>query len=108
MRRSVEEIRRTRVTDIAQRVAKLEWQWAGYIARRTDGRWGLKVLEWRPRTGKRSEGRPPTRWTDDIRRVVGCRWRQAAQDRVLWNSLQNPFFFFFFYLSPAVDVNWLR
>ncbi|CAH2217224.1 jg22441, partial [Pararge aegeria aegeria] len=50
-----EEIRRrTRVTDIAQRVAKLKWQWAGHIARRTDGRWGLKVLEWRPRTGRRS------------------------------------------------------
>ncbi|CAH2233520.1 jg10802 [Pararge aegeria aegeria] len=44
-----EEIRRrTRVTNIAQRVAKLKWQWAGHIARRTDGRWGLKVLEWRP------------------------------------------------------------
>ncbi|CAH2238163.1 jg22091 [Pararge aegeria aegeria] len=42
-----EEIRRrTRVTDIAQQVAKLKW--AGHIARRTDGRWGLKVLEWRP------------------------------------------------------------
>ncbi|CAH2243675.1 jg26149 [Pararge aegeria aegeria] len=40
--------RRTRVTDIAQRVAKLNWQWAGHIARRTDGRWGVKVLEWRP------------------------------------------------------------
>ncbi|CAH2235069.1 jg14552 [Pararge aegeria aegeria] len=41
-----EEIRtRTRATDIAQRVAKLKWQWARHIARRTDGRWGLKVLE---------------------------------------------------------------
>ncbi|CAH2244007.1 jg2517 [Pararge aegeria aegeria] len=41
-----EEIRRrTRVTDIAQRVAKLKWKWAGHIARRTDGRWGSKVLE---------------------------------------------------------------
>ncbi|CAH2234465.1 jg1608 [Pararge aegeria aegeria] len=50
-----EEIRkRTRATDIAQRVAKLKWQWAGHIARRIDGRWGLKVLEWRPRTDKRS------------------------------------------------------
>ncbi|CAH2244235.1 jg20179 [Pararge aegeria aegeria] len=39
-----EEIRRiTRVTDIAQRVAKLKWQWAGHIARRTDGRWGPKA-----------------------------------------------------------------
>ncbi|CAH2267515.1 jg22603 [Pararge aegeria aegeria] len=53
--------RRTRATDIAQLVAKLKWQWAEHIARRTDGRWGLKVLEWRPRTGKRSVGRPPTR-----------------------------------------------
>ncbi|CAH2237101.1 jg24440 [Pararge aegeria aegeria] len=36
-----EEIRRrTRVTDIAQRDAKLKWKWAGHIARRTDGRWG--------------------------------------------------------------------
>ncbi|CAH2256264.1 jg22622 [Pararge aegeria aegeria] len=41
--------RRTRVTEIAQRVAKLKWKWAGHIARRTDGRWGSKVLEWRPR-----------------------------------------------------------
>ncbi|CAH2233327.1 jg6241 [Pararge aegeria aegeria] len=52
--------RRNRVTDIAQRVAKLKWKWAGHIARRTDGRWGLKVLEWRPRNGKHSVGRPPT------------------------------------------------
>ncbi|RVE40206.1 hypothetical protein evm_015144 [Chilo suppressalis] len=62
-----EEIRkRTKVTDIAHRIANLKWQWAGHIARRTDGRWGGKVLEWRPRTGKRSVGRPPTRWTDDL------------------------------------------
>ncbi|CAH2228324.1 jg4603 [Pararge aegeria aegeria] len=54
-----EEIRRsTIVTDIAQRVAKLKWKWAGLIARRNDGRWGSKVLEWRPCTGKRSVGRP--------------------------------------------------
>ncbi|CAH2207672.1 jg26020 [Pararge aegeria aegeria] len=32
------EIRtKTRVTDIAQRVAKLKWQWAGHIVRRKDG-----------------------------------------------------------------------
>ncbi|CAH2266610.1 jg19812 [Pararge aegeria aegeria] len=38
------EIRRiTRVTDIAQRVAKLKWQWAGLIVRRKDGRWGPKA-----------------------------------------------------------------
>ncbi|CAH2209537.1 jg1452 [Pararge aegeria aegeria] len=35
-----ENRRRTKVTDIAQRVAKHKWKWAGHIARRTDGRWG--------------------------------------------------------------------
>ncbi|CAH2249803.1 jg6087 [Pararge aegeria aegeria] len=76
--RNVEIRRRTRVTDIAQRVANLKWQWAGHIVRRKDGRWGPKVLEWQPRTGKRSVGRW---WTDDIKRVAGSRWIQAAQNR---------------------------
>ncbi|RVE41117.1 hypothetical protein evm_014233 [Chilo suppressalis] len=52
--------RRTKVTDIARRIAQLKWNWAGHIARRTDGRWGGKVLEWRPRAGRRSVGRPAT------------------------------------------------
>ncbi|CAH2242561.1 jg8133 [Pararge aegeria aegeria] len=87
-----EEIRRrTRVTDIAQRVAKLKWKWAGHIARRTNERWGSKVLEWRPRTGKRGVGRSPTRWTNDIKRVAGSRCKQAAQDRGFWNSLQKTY-----------------
>ncbi|CAK1600115.1 unnamed protein product [Parnassius mnemosyne] len=60
------EMRISRVTDIAQRISKLKWQWAGHIARRTDDRWGKKVLEWRPRTGGRSVGRPSTRWSDDL------------------------------------------
>ncbi|CAH2267292.1 jg14759 [Pararge aegeria aegeria] len=38
--RNVEIRRRTRVTDITQRVAKLKWQWAGHIVRRRDGHWG--------------------------------------------------------------------
>ena len=87
-----EEIRRrTKVADIAQRISKLKWQWAGHIARRTDGRWGRKVLEWRPRTGKRSVGRPPTRWTDDLIKTAGSRWMQAAYNRSYWKSI-GPMF----------------
>ncbi|CAH2208231.1 jg27972 [Pararge aegeria aegeria] len=37
--RNVEIRRRTRVTDIAQRIDLLKWQWAGHIVRRRDGRW---------------------------------------------------------------------
>ncbi|CAH2235239.1 jg10491 [Pararge aegeria aegeria] len=46
--RNVEFRRRT--TDIAQRVAKLKWQWAGLVVRRKDGRWsqggGMAALNW--------------------------------------------------------------
>jgi hypothetical protein len=53
-----DEIRkRTMVTDIARRTADFKWQWAGHNARRPLRR--KKVLEWRPRTGRRSVGRPP-------------------------------------------------
>ncbi|PZC77920.1 hypothetical protein B5X24_HaOG202801 [Helicoverpa armigera] len=65
----------------------LKWQWAGHIARRADGRWGRKVLEWRPRTSKRSVGRPPTRWTDDLIKVAGRRWMQVASNRDWWVGL---------------------
>lgn len=54
------------MTDIACRIAKIKWQWAGNIAYRTDGRWGLKILEWLPRTGSRSERKPPTRLIEDL------------------------------------------
>ncbi|CAH2230463.1 jg27416 [Pararge aegeria aegeria] len=50
--------------NLAKRVAKLKWQWAGHIARRTDGHWGLKVLEWRLRTGDTE--------TDDIGESLGA------------------------------------
>ncbi|KAI8428229.1 hypothetical protein MSG28_002452 [Choristoneura fumiferana] len=85
----------TKVTDIAVKICKLKWQWAGHIARRTDSRCGRKVRECRPRTGRRSVGRPPTRssrslrrsnrplfqqWTssDDWQRQHHCRWCGAA------------------------------
>ena len=77
---------------IARKICKLKWQWAGHIARRTDNRWGRKVLEWRPRTGRRSVGRPPTRWTDDIVRVAGNRWMQVANCRSAWRSKGGPMF----------------
>ncbi|CAH2242382.1 jg12963 [Pararge aegeria aegeria] len=57
-------------------------------------RWTLssKVLEWQPRTGIRSVGRPPTTWTDDIKPVDWSRWIQAAQNRGVWNALQKTYF----------------
>ncbi|KPJ05678.1 hypothetical protein RR46_00407 [Papilio xuthus] len=61
-----------------------------------DGPWGRKVLEWRPRTGRRSVGRPPSvgrkaRWTDDLVKVAGVRWMRAAPDLPLWQSMGEAY-----------------
>lgn len=40
-----------KVTDIGYRISKLKWEWAGYLYRRTDGRWSKRVLDWRQRVG---------------------------------------------------------
>jgi hypothetical protein len=56
---SSEAIRqKIKVSDIAHRISMLKWQWAGYISHRIDYLWDKRVLEWRPRLGKRSVGRP--------------------------------------------------
>uniref|UniRef100_A0A2H1W970 SFRICE_002307 n=1 Tax=Spodoptera frugiperda TaxID=7108 RepID=A0A2H1W970_SPOFR len=70
-----------------------------HVARRTDGRWARKVTEWRPRTGRRSVGRPPTRWTDDIVRVAGSQWMQVAACRSTWRTKGEAF--------TWVDRGWL-
>ncbi|CAH2216769.1 jg5257 [Pararge aegeria aegeria] len=81
---------RDRVTEIAQRVAKL----AG-------GRWLSKVLEWRPRTGKRSVGRPPN---EVDRRHQASRWEPLETSGpgpwILELSTKD--------LCPAVDFNRLK
>jgi hypothetical protein len=60
-------------------------------AHRTDARWGGQVLEWRPRAGRRGVGRPATRWTDDLVKVAGIRWKRVAQDRSLCHSLGEAY-----------------
>ncbi|CAH2212395.1 jg14454 [Pararge aegeria aegeria] len=59
------------------KIAKLKWQWAEHIARRTDGHWGPKVVEWQSHIRKCSVGGPPTGWTDDIKRVAVSRLTQV-------------------------------
>ena len=81
---------RTNVVDIALKISKLKWYWAGHISRRTDDRWGRRVLEWRPRIGKRKVGRPQARWNDDLRKVAGGSWMRVAEDRVSGEQMERP------------------
>lgn len=79
------------ITDAIERIAILKWNWAGHVARFTDGRWTRKILEWRPRQDAyRSRGRPPTRWSDDIKRLR-TNWISAAQERHGWNRLREAY-----------------
>ena len=48
----------------AQRRRK--WRWAGHTARRDDGRWSTKILDWLPENGRRKVGHPVKKWTDDL------------------------------------------
>ncbi|CAH2264853.1 jg5696 [Pararge aegeria aegeria] len=56
--------------DIVQRAAALKLSLAGYICRRGDGRWSRVILDWQPRTGHSSIGRPSARWRDDNVKAV--------------------------------------
>jgi hypothetical protein len=74
---------RTKVPDIARRISTLKWQWAGHISRRTQYRWGKRLLEWLPRLRKYSVGRPQARWSD-VRRMAGWSWVRVAEDQARW------------------------
>lgn len=68
------------------RIIKLKRQWTCNIARRTDNRW-IKVLEWRSRTGRRSIGWSPFRWTDDTVKVGNSGgWRRKRS--LSWHSME--------------------
>ncbi|CAH2237124.1 jg24463 [Pararge aegeria aegeria] len=83
---NVEIRNRTGITNIVQRAAALKWNWAGHICRREDGRWRRVILDWQPRTGHRSIGRPPARWRDDIVKAVGKNWMQLTSNRPRWRA----------------------
>ncbi|CAH2235731.1 jg11390 [Pararge aegeria aegeria] len=65
----------------------------------SEDRWplGFKVLERRPRTGKRSVGRPPTRWTDDIIESLGDAGNKRPGTWIFEHPTKD--------LCPAVDFN---
>ena len=68
-RRATKEAEKARrdhhIADWVDEVARRKFQWAGHVARRTDGRWSQFLLQWAV-FGSRQQGRPRTRWTDSL------------------------------------------
>lgn len=69
---------------------RLKWNWAGHVARMQNNRWTKRLIEWRPRADKRSRDRPPTRWTDDIKRIVN-NWIHSAQNSQKWQEIGEAY-----------------
>eukprot|EP00973_Karenia_brevis_P073593 10224891-Karenia_brevis.AAC.1 len=73
------------------------WRLAGHTARRTDGRWSAKLLQWTPATGRRAVGHPLKRWGDRLAEFHAhafhgdANWIQTAQNRELWSTLEKDF-----------------
>lgn len=86
------EIRKmSKVIDVVGKSASLKWRWAGHVARREDGRWTKKIVQWRPRQHPRTRGRPPTRWRDDIIAKAGSRWMTIAENRQHWKQMEEAY-----------------
>ena len=86
-----EELRTvTKVRDANDLAWRAKHCWAGHICRLTDYRWTRTVTEWflpkRTDAARRPLGRPPTRWSDEIR-TQGPTWMQKARlrmEKMLW------------------------
>ena len=78
--------KRTKIIDMKQ-----NWKWAGHIARLKDNRWTKRCTEWQPRRGKRSRGRPSSRWQDDMTEKEGITWSRKATDRRQWKILMEGY-----------------
>ena len=73
----------------AQQASWSKWKLAGHVARLHHTRWAQATTMWDPYRGKRSRGRPSTRWADYINKVVGPHWSKVARDNNEWKVLRN-------------------
>ena len=87
-----------------QEVHRRRFDWAGTVARRTDGRWTHALLNWSA-TGRRARGRPRLRWTDNLNkffhasgidqreggRIDNSFWIALAADEKSWAELRSDF-----------------
>ena len=56
----------------------MKGQWPGHPAGTNNNKWAKKTMEWTPREGSRTEGRPKRRWREDIKEKGGRMWTRVA------------------------------
>ena len=92
-RLALHEMKRAQVDDWVDAAMERQFQLAGHISRRDDGRWSTTALNWTPE-GRRARRHPLKRWEDDINKVLrelgltveDGEWRIFAEDRGTWKE----------------------
>ncbi|XP_075985622.1 uncharacterized protein LOC142982823 [Anticarsia gemmatalis] len=73
---------KTQIADVAEKAAKLKWNWAGHVCRMPDDAWAKIATKWTPPTGRRRRGRPRKRWRDELD-SYNPDWRLSDQVRAI-------------------------
>ena len=79
----------TGVNDIIDVIKTGIHGWAGHIARFKDKMWTKRVTEWTQREWTRRQGRPKTRWRDNLVRHLGPAWPSICRDRRMWKHFME-------------------
>ena len=66
-------------------------KYAGHMIRDNESKWNRILTMWNPYEGKRSRGRPKTRWVDEIKRDMGNVWMRMVKDRQKWKDLVSTY-----------------
>ncbi len=78
------------VKDCRYVIKKIKFDYAGHIVRGEEGRLGKKILEWYPREGVRNQGRPLTRWEDELTQYARTLWGRDTRVRHRWKRMGRP------------------
>jgi hypothetical protein len=65
---------------VAEVAIRRKWKFASTLAHLPHDRWPRRIAEWYPRNKKRAQGRPPLRWSDELRDELGVNWLKAFRD----------------------------
>ena len=99
-----EQLESTNIKDWVSQARVRKWRWCAKVLRSTDDRWTYSALKWDPACEKksgRSQGRPATRWEDDIQKFIQAyygaehlsleAWSSTALDAPTWQLLEKDY-----------------
>ena len=98
------ELENAKLEDWCTQLRRRKWRWFAKVMGADDCRWTYSALRWDPASNRdagRSQGRPTTRWVDDIIKFLqmtyDCSgdlledWQFAALENHIWDQLEEDY-----------------